>query len=121
MNGKSVIPFLAGAALLALAACGDKSPQGQVVATVNGEEITAQEVNAEAQALNLPANANREAVLPQILQRVLDRKLLVGVARERKMDKSPDFLIQRRRAEETVLATMLARQINEGVSPTSRA
>lgn len=121
MNGKSVIPFLAGAALLALAACGDKAPQGQVVATVNGEEITAQEVNAEAQALNLPANANREAVLPQILQRVLDRKLLVGVARERKMDKSPDFLIQRRRAEETVLATMLARQINEGVAPPSRA
>lgn len=121
MNGKSVIPFLAGAALLALAACGDKGPQGQVVATINGEEVTAQEVNAEAQALNLPANASREAVLPQVLQRVLDRKLLVGVARERKLDKSPDFLIQSRRAEETVLATMLARQINEGVAPPSRA
>ena len=121
MNRKSVIPFLAGAALLALAACGDKAPQGQVVAIVNGEEITAQEVNAEAQSLNLPANANREAVLPQILQRVLDRKLLVGVARERKIDESPEFLIQNRRAEETVLATMLARQINEGVAPPSRA
>jgi peptidyl-prolyl cis-trans isomerase C len=101
--------FAAGAAMvLSLAACGgDKTPGGQVVATVNGEEVTLPELNAEAAAANVPENADKKQILPALLQRVVDRKLFAAEAKKKGLDKQADFLVQRRRAEETLLAQAL--------------
>lgn len=93
-----------------LVACGDKAPEGQVVATVDGKEVTLPELNAEAQAANVPDGADKKQVLPVILQRVIDRKLLVKVAQEKGIDKSADYLVQKRRMEELLLAEMAAKQ-----------
>jgi len=95
---------------LSLAGCGEKAPEGQVVATVDGKEVTLPELNAEAQAANVPEGADKKQVLPAILQRVIDRKLLVKAAKDKGLDKSADFLVQKRRMEELLLAEMFAKQ-----------
>jgi len=98
------------AAALALAACGEKAPEGQVVATVNGEEITLPELNAEAQAANIPENADKKAIMPQLLQRVIERKLFAKAAQDQGLDKTADYLVQKRRTEEALLAQLVAKQ-----------
>ena len=101
--------LLAGIAL-ALGACGEKAPQGQVVATVNGQEVTLQEVNTELQGAQLPPNMAKEEAQRIALQRVIDRKLLAAEARERGLDKTPDYIAQQVKLDETLLAQQLVRQ-----------
>lgn len=96
---------LALAALVQLPACNRKeAPTGQVVATVNGTEITASELQAEAEALR--ADVTNPAVREQLLELVIQRQLQATAARERGLDKDPRFLAQRRRAEQNILAQM---------------
>ena len=40
---------------------------------VNGEEISLPELNTELAAANIPATADKKAVMPQLLQRMVDR------------------------------------------------
>jgi len=94
-------------AVLALAAC-DKKPGGQVVAVVNGEEISQQELNAELNGAQVPQGAQRQQVMNQLLARVIDRKLLVQQAKKEGLDKTPAYLDQVRRGEENLLVNLLA-------------
>lgn len=93
-----------------LAGCKPKTPQGQVVATVNGQEVTLQELNAETSAANLPANADKKEVQRAMLQRVIERKLLVATAEDKGLDKTGDFITSKRRVDETLLAQAYAKQ-----------
>ena len=113
--------LMLGTALL-LSACGDKKggeiEKGQVVATVGGNDITVHELNAELQGAQLPANLGAEQkkqVEQSALQQVVNRRILADVARERGLDKTPMFLLQSRRAEETILVQMLQRQMSSAV------
>lgn len=104
-----------GSALLALAlvaACNRQAqaPAGQVAATVDGQEITLQEVNTEVQASNFPANIDKKLAQQAALQRVIDRKLIIKAAADKGLDKTPDYLSQKRRDEELLLAQIYARQ-----------
>lgn len=101
---------VAVAALILLAACHRGAPSGQVVAKVDGTEITLQELNTELQTTTVPAGVNREAAQRALLQRVIERKLLDGLATKKGLDKSPDYLAQRRRLDEILLAQLYARQ-----------
>ena len=101
---------IVAAAALAVGGCGSKAPEGQVVATVDGQEVTLQELNAEAQAANVPENADKAVVQPQLLQQVINRKLLAAAARDKNMDENGEFLVQRRRAEEALLGQMFLKQ-----------
>lgn len=122
MRTKIYASLMVGAALT-LTACGDKKgggelEKGQTVATVNGDDVTVQELNAELQGANLPANINadqRKQVEKAALQQVVNRKILADIARERGLDKTPMFLIQQRRAEESILVQMLQRQMSSSV------
>ncbi len=58
---------------LALADCGKKA-EGQVVAVVNGEEITLNELNGEIAELNIPANVDKIRVRAEVLQRMVERR-----------------------------------------------
>ena len=102
------------AALVQLAACGEKEggPTGQVVATVNGTEITASELQAEAEALR--ADLGNPAVRQQVLELVIQRQLQAAAAKERGLDKDPRFLAQRRRAEQYILAQMHLMSVGAG-------
>ncbi|WP_294393208.1 peptidyl-prolyl cis-trans isomerase [uncultured Sphingomonas sp.] len=109
---KGVTATLLVGGMLALAGCnrGGSAPEGQVAATVNGQEVTLQEVNTEIQSANLPAGSDKKAAQRLALQRVIDRKLLITQAEDKGVDKTPDYLAQKRRAEEMMLAQAYARQ-----------
>jgi peptidyl-prolyl cis-trans isomerase C len=93
-----------------LAGCHKGAPEGQVAATVNGDEVTLQELNTEIQASNIPQGADKQAAQQQALQHIIDRKLLLTAARDKKIDKSPEFQSQKQRADELLLAQTYAKQ-----------
>jgi EpsD family peptidyl-prolyl cis-trans isomerase len=112
------------AAALAVSGCGGKDgklDKGQVVASVDGDEITIFELNAEVQASQVPAGTDRKLAEQLALQRIIERKILAKVAREQKLDKTPAFLIQERRADELILTTMLRDKIASGIAPPTDA
>lgn len=107
-------------ATVAISACGmggggDKAPTGQVVATVDGEEITAMELNAELAGVQVADPAQRKQVEQAALQRIIARKLLAQQAKEQKVDKTPAFAQQLARSNETLLAAAAQRKMAEGV------
>ncbi len=114
--------LIAGVALLAvLGACDrDKTPSGQVVATVNGEDITVHELNSELQLLRAPAEAPRKTVESVALARVVERKMLADVARKRGLDKNPQYLLAQRRVDEGLLVQALQSDISGKVPATTR-
>lgn len=103
---KTGLAICAASALLA-AGC-TKKVGGQVVAVVNGQEITQSELNAELNGQQIPQTADRKAVMTQLLQGIVNRKLLVGKAKEQGLDKSQTYLAQIQRAQDTLLINLLA-------------
>jgi peptidyl-prolyl cis-trans isomerase C len=99
---------------LALAGC-QKKAEGQVIAVVNGEEITLSELNAEIADLNIPATADKDMVRSSVLQRMVDRRLLVQSAKEAGIDRDPEFLTQERRMREQLLVNMFGRKTMDTV------
>jgi len=83
------------AAMLLVAACdkGGSAPKGQVVAQVNGQDITLSELNAELLANKVPADSDDKAATQLILQRLIARKLLVEHARDEKLDKNRVYIV----------------------------
>jgi len=98
------------AAAALLAGCHRGAPEGQVAATVNGEEVTLQELNTEIQASNVPQGMDKKVAQQQALQHIIDRKLLLSAARDKKIDKSPEFQAQKQRTDELLLAQTYAKQ-----------
>ena len=112
-----------GISLLALAACGKsgKPPEGQVVATVDGKDVTIHELTAEiAQIPNQGGDAPRKLVESVALARVIERKMLVQEATKRKLDQNPQFLLARQRTDETLLVQALQADIVQKVTATPR-
>jgi EpsD family peptidyl-prolyl cis-trans isomerase len=109
--------LLVAAAALALAGCeklgigGDKAPTGQVVATLDGQEITVLEVNAELQGSPIPPSMSRREAEKLALENIITRRMLSKAAEEREVDKRPEFLLQERRAAEQLRVQALARDI----------
>jgi len=109
MSKRLAISTMCAAAAL-LAGCHKGAPEGQVAAIVNGDEVTLQELNTEIQASNIPQGMDKKAAQQQALQHIVDRKLLLGAARDKKIDKSPEFQAQKQRADELLLAQTYAKQ-----------
>jgi EpsD family peptidyl-prolyl cis-trans isomerase len=117
--------LLASAALtmLTLAACdrGAKAPEGQVVATVDGQEVTVHELNAEIAGIgNRASGAPAKLVESVALQRVIERKMLANEASKLKLDKNPQFLLSKQRTEENLLVQALQADIQQKVQPATR-
>lgn len=118
---KKTIGYLALACALTMtSACGKKAT-GQVVAVVNGEEISQQELNAEIRTLNVPASADKKLVAAQTLQRLIDRKLLVQKAKADGLDRTPDYLLQSRRVSEDLLIGLMSNKAGKRVSVPDQA
>jgi EpsD family peptidyl-prolyl cis-trans isomerase len=92
--------------LLILTSC-DRKAEGQTVAVVNNEDITASELNAELRAANVPADASGKEVRSRILQSLIDRRLLAQQAKSEDVDKSPEYLNQQRKLDENLLVNLL--------------
>lgn len=105
---------LAAVSCLGMAAChfpglpgGNKPPTGQVVATVDGKEITRLELEAELNGVNTADPKIRKAAEQQALQMIVARTILADEARKQQLDKTPDFALQQQRATDTLLAQSL--------------
>lgn len=99
---------------LAIAVTGcNKKAEGQTVAIVNGEEITAAELNAELDSAKIPPGVSKDQARNRVLQQMIDRRLLAQQAKKDGLDKSPEFLNRQRRMNEDLLINMFAsRQID---------
>jgi peptidyl-prolyl cis-trans isomerase C len=91
---------------VSVGACSQPEPDGQVVAVVNGEEITIPELNEEARARGVTIGEN-QAVRDQLLSELVDRKLLVQKALNQRMDRDPQHLLASRRLNEMLLSQAL--------------
>ncbi|WP_443971901.1 EpsD family peptidyl-prolyl cis-trans isomerase [Sphingobium sp. CR28] len=114
MNKKIMSSSALLAVLLTASAC-QKKAEGQVVAVVNGEEITLNELNAEIAEMNLPANADKQAARAQILQKMIDRRLLAQAAKEAGIDRDPTYISQERRMDEQLLVSMYGKKAMDTV------
>ena len=94
------------AAVMAVAACQDSVPEGQVVATVRGAEITISELEAEIERRNLPPQL-RVSARAEILDEIIDEELLAQEARKRKLDRTPAFVVRENQWERESLADLL--------------
>jgi len=109
--------MLVATAALALVGCdklgigGSSTPKGQVVATLDGQEITILEVNAELDGIAIPPTMSRRDAEKMALENIITRRMLSTVAKERELDKRPNFLLQERRAAEQLRVQTLARDI----------
>jgi peptidyl-prolyl cis-trans isomerase C len=86
---------------VALSACGEKksaSSTSQVVAIVDGQEITIHQVNNEL------AKTGGSQVTKQLLDGLVARQLLVNAAKKDKLDADPAVLADMERARNLVLA-----------------
>lgn len=103
------------ALLLMLASCTPSPPEGQVVARVDGLEITDRELRAEAAASAV--DLNRASARAAVLDRLIDRKLLAAASRAALADHAPAAQLEGRRAQDEVLARAYARRVTADITP----
>lgn len=103
--------------MLALAACGRGVPKvdGQVVANVNGEAITRADLDAEMRKIGAAPSSIDRIAGNEVLNGIVTRKLIVQAAKAEDLDKSQNFILQRRQANETILATIFANRLSRSV------
>jgi EpsD family peptidyl-prolyl cis-trans isomerase len=99
---------------------GGGKPTGQVVATVDGEEITALELRQELGNFTSRDPAVMKRAQQQALQQIIMRRILVDKAKEQKLDKTADYSLQLRRGEENLLVQLYQRKIAASLAVPSR-
>ena len=87
---------------------------------VDGVELTLSEVNAEASARGISVGTDR-GVRDGLIAALIDRKLLVKAAHERGVDRSPEFILAQRRADEILLAQHLIALLLSDAPPVTDA
>lgn len=112
---RSAMTIGAAVALLGLSGC-DKKAEGQVVAVVNGDEVTAQEVNGELGAAAAQGEPDQQ-MRNVALNRLIDRRLLAGVASDEGLDSSPDYILRKRNIEENLLVQMMGEKLARDIKP----
>lgn len=100
-----------------LAGCGDrnKAPTGQVVATVDGDEVTATDLRNELGGFNTPDPKVRKAAEQQALDAIVTRKLLSKAAEKADVAKTPEFAQQKERTDEMLLVQAWQSQLVRSV------
>jgi EpsD family peptidyl-prolyl cis-trans isomerase len=98
-----------------------KAPTGQVVATVNGKEITLPELRAELGATPPNLTQEQRAQLEgSALQLMVVRQILADEAKKRNLDGTPLAAIFKQRAEVIALADLMQSQLRQNIPVPSR-
>ena len=118
MKIRALVIVAAVSAGLSLSGCdqvkklmGGGKPSGQVVATVDGEEITSLQLRTELGNFGSRDPEVMKAAQQQALQRIIMRKLIAKKAREEKLDKGTDYTLQVERGQEALLAQLYQRKL----------
>lgn len=81
---------------LVLAACGDKSaehkPSTQVVAKVNGDEISVHQVNLQMSRAGKVTEEQSKEISKKVVAKLVDQQLLLQQAEKAKLDRDPQIL-----------------------------
>lgn len=115
--------LIAAAGLAAmLSACGGSggTPTGQVVATVDGQEITANELRMELGGAKAGTPEAQKELERRALQSIINRKLLAKAAADQKLDQAPEFAMQKAKADELVAISALERKLSAAVPQPSK-
>jgi EpsD family peptidyl-prolyl cis-trans isomerase len=114
--------------LVTLSACGDKSDTGgksetetQVVAKVNGDEITVHQLNFELSAMGQAAGSGAEQRMRQVGEQIVNQQLLMQKAVETKLDRDPRIMQALERARRQVLAQAYLDKTVGNVTPPSKS
>lgn len=110
------LPVMTAVLTAMLAACSSSgdAPSGQVVATVDGKEITLSELRSELGGAQAPMPVQQAA-----LQRIIMRKILAEAARKDGLEKSAEGAIARQRAEELALIQQMEASLTKKVPQVS--
>lgn len=103
------------AALVLLSGC-KAEPKGQIVAIVNGEEISLQEISAEAVGRTF-APGDKKQLQRDILDMLIDRKVMVQQARKIGLDKTPEYARQSRKIGDDLVTALYTRNIAQALPP----
>src|SRR5262245_58899308 len=95
-------------------------PKGQVIAVVNGDEVTMTDLRAELSGITAPNPEAQKALEQASLQQIVGRKILAEAAHGQDLDKTPEFAVQKKRALEMVAALILQRKLAGQVPPPTR-
>ena len=94
-----------------LSACGHKNGETQVVAKVNGDEITIHQLNfALARVGDIPKEKQNEAA-NQVLRNLVDQQMLVKLALDKKLDRNPNVLQAIEASRSQILAQAVLEQL----------
>lgn len=94
------------------------SAEGDIVAVVNGDEITRNELNAALP--QAPAGSDAMLVRNAALDRLVNERLMVQAARKDGLDKSQDYIVKSHSAENLILSSMFIRQTMGKIQSVSR-
>jgi EpsD family peptidyl-prolyl cis-trans isomerase len=101
-------------AVLLLGACG-REATGQSVAVVNDDEISRGELNAELQRRHI-GGPQADLYRRQLLQILIDRRLLAQRAVEEGIDRTPEFIMRDRQMREQLLVDLLLQRNSDQVA-----
>lgn len=106
-----------------LSGCGKKvggQPISQVVAKVNGDEISVHQVNhvlaRQASLVNAP-----EEVRKQLLEKLVDRQLAYQQAVKEELDRSPEVMLAIEEAKREIIASAYVKKISGGLAAPTEA
>lgn len=112
---------LVGLALIStsvLTAC-DREPKekksGQALVSVNGKEVTTLQLNDEIRRANIRAD-QLETASKQLLESLITRQLIVEEAMRNKLDRTPDVMQARERANAQIIAQAYMQNIMSKVA-----
>ena len=98
-------------ACTALAGCKGKDPSGQVLAVVDGHEVTTAQFNLLLAGVPNEAARNNHAIQAAAAKELIDETLLMSEAERAGLDKDPNVTRQIDRARRSVLASAYVHQI----------
>lgn len=118
--GKHSAQGLAMLCLFLAASCSDPAPTGQVLARVDGEEITFRELQQDMEVVHVGSGSNQPDQ-SAIFGGLVDRKILVDEALGRGLEQDEAFHFALRLEREKLLVDALRRDIKSKLAPTNSA
>jgi peptidyl-prolyl cis-trans isomerase C len=91
------------------------APTGQVVARIDGHEVTIRDLQAELGGVTLTDPKQLKAAEQRAAELIVVRALLADAARDQGLDKTPDFAVLKQRAIDNLLAQSLQSKIAQSV------
>ncbi len=106
------VVILAGLVVFGVAACGKKDKAAtQVVAAVDGEEITVQQINGVLSKARGVTPENLPKAKADILSGLVDQQIAINLAINKKLDRSPEVVAALESARREILARAALEQI----------